>query len=184
VARTTFCVPVVTCRLPDDADGLSEGVLAYLYKPVTQELVDAVMRRVEVDGTTTVLIADDDPDEVRLVELMLTAMPRPYRILRAYDGQAALRVMDETLPDIVLLDLLMPGLAGYEVLRCMRTNSRLRSIPVVVVSALDRSDASITIDTPIELSYRPGLDIVAAMRCLRGLIDVAGTRYLAAPAPA
>jgi len=184
LANTPFSVPIVTCQLPRGGDGLPAGVLAYLVKPITSELVDAVMRQVEVEGTTTVLIADDDPDVVRLMELMLTALPRPYRILRAYDGEAALRAMDEAVPDVVFLDLLMPGMTGHEVLRRMRGNPLLRRVPVVVVSAQDRADARVTIDMPIALSYRAGLDAVTAMHCLRGLIDAAAAHYLPAPGPA
>ncbi|HHX44381.1 MAG TPA: response regulator [Chloroflexi bacterium] len=184
LADTTFSVPIVTCRLPRCADGLPEGVLAYMVKPVPPELVDAVMRQVEVEGTTTVLIVDDDPDVVRLMEVMLTALPRPYRILRAYDGQTALRTMTEVVPDVVFLDLLMPGMTGYEVMQHMQASPRLRHVPVAVVSAQDRAEAHMAIHTPIALSYRAGLDVVTAMRCLRELIAVARARYLPTPTPA
>jgi CheY-like chemotaxis protein len=78
-------------------------------KPILPEMAMTIMQKVAREGETTVLLVDDDPDAVRLLETMLTALPHPYKILKAYDGLQALELMRTVVPDVVFLDLLMPG---------------------------------------------------------------------------
>lgn len=75
----------------------------------------------------TIAIVDDDPTIGNLLEELLTGAG--HRVLRAWSGTEALLLLSQTRPDLVLLDLMLPGLSGEEVL------PRLRGIPVIVVSA-------------------------------------------------
>jgi len=82
-----------------------------------------------------VLAADDDEDILELVAFRLERSG--YTVLRARDGEEALRLAEEQTPDIAVLDVGMPKLDGLEVLRAVRTNSRTSTAPVVVLTASD-----------------------------------------------
>jgi putative two-component system response regulator len=82
----------------------------------------------------TILVVDDIESNVRLLERLLSA--EGHRVLFAHDGQQALeRVRDEH-PDLVLMDVLMPGLDGFETCRMLKANPETRLVPVVLVTAL------------------------------------------------
>jgi sigma-B regulation protein RsbU (phosphoserine phosphatase) len=81
-----------------------------------------------------VLIAEDNEDKRALLKRILD---QSYRVLEAEDGTAALSLVGEWQPDVVLLDVLMPGLDGFEVCRRMKADPRTADIPVLFVSVLD-----------------------------------------------
>ena len=81
----------------------------------------------------TVLVVDDLPQNVRLLDAVLG--PRGYRVLTAQSGEEALRLMAGDPPDLVLLDIFMPGLDGYEVCRRIRQDPRTEFLPVVMITA-------------------------------------------------
>ncbi len=85
-----------------------------------------------------ILIVDDDPLNVKL---MAAKLPMDqYETLRAYNGQEALDKVATDCPDIVLLDIMMPGLDGYAVTRQLKNNPETRDIPVILITALDGTD--------------------------------------------
>ena len=81
----------------------------------------------------TILVCDDDAG---LRELMrVTLEPAGYRFVEAVDGEEALRELALERPDLVLLDIMLPGYSGIQVLEAMRSDEALRDVPVIVVSA-------------------------------------------------
>ncbi|MBK8261322.1 MAG: response regulator [Nannocystis sp.] len=87
--------------------------------------------------SATILIVDDEPDLVESVRYNLER--EGHHVLAAGDGPTALRLLSEgKVPQLVLLDLMLPGFAGTEVCRRMRLDERTRAVPVIMVSA--RSD--------------------------------------------
>jgi len=180
LSRTPFDVPVITTSLPSvTTQGRLNGILGYLVKPIASEALVALMGQVERNGETTVLVVDDDPDAVRLIERMLTPLPRPYNILEAYDGQRALEIMKTTVPDVVVLDLIMSGVDGYAVIAQMRADERLCGVPIVVVSAQDWIDDGLMLDTPICVHFREPIGIAKGVKCLQALLDALSPSYLA-----
>ncbi len=173
-------VPVISWVLPWDLSHAGRhGVRGYLVKPVAPEAVLSVMRQVErQDAETTVLLVDDDPDAVRLLEVMLLSLPRPYTILKAYDGARALAIMRETVPDVVFMDLVMPGMDGEQTLTRMRADERLCHVPVVVISARDASEGVMALETPISLRYGKAIDISRAASILQVVLDQLSADYL------
>src|SRR3954464_12823905 len=86
-----------------------------------------------------ILVVDDIEANVRLLEARLTA--EYYEVLTASDGPTALAVAAAEKPDIVLLDVMMPGMDGFQVCRRLKDDPETRHVPVVLVTALDgRSD--------------------------------------------
>jgi adenylate cyclase len=82
-----------------------------------------------------ILIVDDTPANVKLLEDLLGF--HGYEVEAAGSGEEALGLIRERLPDLVLLDVLMPGLTGYDVCRAIRSDSSLAMLPVVMVTALE-----------------------------------------------
>jgi DNA-binding response OmpR family regulator len=80
-----------------------------------------------------VLVADDDEDFLNLVTLRLEQVG--HRVERASNGSEALRKAREANPDLCVLDVMMPGLTGFEVLRELRAEQRTEEIPVMLLTA-------------------------------------------------
>jgi class 3 adenylate cyclase len=85
--------------------------------------------------TATILVVDDVEKNVRLLADVLAA--KGYAVRTAASGEAALASIAEQLPDLVLLDVMMPGLSGYDVCRQLRADERHAMLPIVLVTALD-----------------------------------------------
>ena len=87
----------------------------------------------------TILIADDDEDLRLLVQVTLENPT--YRILTAVDGSQALDALSKHLPDLLIIDWMMPGLNGYEAVTQLRQNPCTATIPVVMLTAKDGLEA-------------------------------------------
>jgi diguanylate cyclase (GGDEF)-like protein len=80
-----------------------------------------------------ILIVDDEPAIVDLLEEHLRS--EGYETVHAYSGEEALQVLEQTIPDLVILDLMLPGMDGYEVCRLMQQDPRWNHIPVIMLTA-------------------------------------------------
>jgi CheY-like chemotaxis protein len=85
----------------------------------------------------TILVCDDDPSLRELVRAVLG--PR-YRFVEAADGAEALAIAREMRPDLIVLDVMLPGLSGIEVLEAIRTEDELRELKVVVITAWSHAE--------------------------------------------
>src|SRR2546425_4481837 len=88
--------------------------------------------------TERILVVDDQAPNIRLLEAVLT--PHGYTILTASSGEEALRNVTDEPPDIVLLDVVMPGMSGFDVCRKLRADERTRFLPVVMITASPEQD--------------------------------------------
>lgn len=82
-----------------------------------------------------ILVVDDTPDNLRLLSAMLTA--QGYEVRKALNGKMALTACQMLLPDVILLDINMPGMDGYEVCKQLKSEDKTSEIPVIFISALD-----------------------------------------------
>ncbi|MDD6994058.1 MAG: response regulator [Prevotella sp.] len=87
---------------------------------------------------TSVLIVDDIPINVTLIEKMLK--PFHFVIEKANDGQTALDIVADNKPDLILLDLMMPGMNGYDVIKQLRAKEETKQLPIIVISALNSNE--------------------------------------------
>jgi DNA-binding response OmpR family regulator len=87
-----------------------------------------------VEETQTILAVDDDPSVLRMMEMLLQS--KRYRVLTARAGREALAKVRESMPDLVILDGMLPEVHGFEICRQLKTSERFRHIPVVMVSAV------------------------------------------------
>ncbi|MDI7276174.1 MAG: ATP-binding protein [Anaerolineae bacterium] len=132
-------VPVLLCPLVTDQHlGRDLGVVEYLVKPISRQALMALLDRLGA-GTGRVLIIDDDPRMAQILLRMIRSAGRQCQVRRALRGQAGLRAMQRERPDLVLLDLVMPGMDGRAVLSRMREDPELRSIPVAIITAQEHT---------------------------------------------
>jgi CheY-like chemotaxis protein len=88
-------------------------------------------------GAATILVCDDDPN---LRELVRAVLGSRYDFVEAEDGAEALALAAEERPDLIVLDVMLPGLSGIEVLEELRTDDALKEIPVVVITAWSHAE--------------------------------------------
>ena len=128
-------VPIILCPLMGERHlGASLGVLDYLIKPITREALTGLLDRLTGD-LRRILIVDDDPRMARILSRMLHATGRQVEIVWAENGVEGLREMREQRPDLVLLDLVMPEMDGYNVLARMKEDPELCPVPVTIITA-------------------------------------------------
>jgi CheY-like chemotaxis protein len=131
---------VIVSMLDEHGAGFALGAEGYLVKPVSQdELVRVLLRWAPVDPRKTVVAIDDDEAALELAEAALG--PAGWSVLRARDGEQGLELVRRSSPDLVLLDLLMPGLDGFTVAEALRSDPVLAEIPIIVMTAKDLSTA-------------------------------------------
>jgi putative two-component system response regulator len=94
-----------------------------------------------VETLPRILVVDDEPRNVKLVEAMLK--PLDYEVAKAYNGEEALSLIQKMDVDLILLDVMMPGLDGFEVCRRIKRKDDTRLIPIVLLTALDDMDSKV-----------------------------------------
>ena len=121
---------------------MAAGFDAYQSKPISvRPFLEVVReswtarRRLVVSRQGRILVVDDTPVNLKLLADLLTA--KGYSVTTAASGAEALEKIDGAAPDIVLLDVMMPGMSGYDVCRKIRENPATAMLPVVMVTALD-----------------------------------------------
>ena len=128
-------IPVTMLSIVDDRSiGFTLGASDYLIKPIDRDKLFAVLARLCPDKEAMrVLLVEDDAATRELVRRTLES--RDWRVTEAENGLVALDLLAAATPDLVLLDLMMPEMDGFEFLSRMRQDERWRELPVVVVTA-------------------------------------------------
>ncbi len=111
----------------------------YLVKPVIQEELITAINRITVNSNNVeVLVVDDDKNYLKLLCQYLDETNMPY--LTSEDGQEAIEMIEKHSPGLVILDLMMPNINGFEVLDWIRQSEKHKDISVIVVSAKDLTE--------------------------------------------
>ncbi len=111
------------------------GVAQVLFKPFDrQSLLESIQALKPATSGGPVLIVDDDPQARQLYTDVIAAHFAGQAILQAEDGEQAIRMLDEQQPGLVILDLMMPRVDGFEVLDVLRTRPATQRVPVIVLS--------------------------------------------------
>ena len=137
-------IPVVVVSVVDNpALGRALGAIDYFVKPVDGK---ALLSRLEQYTFTSkarssevrVLVIDDEKLNLDRVQAMLE--PAGFRVLRANGGQEGIEMATSELPSLILLDLMMPGVNGFEVVERLRSEERTRTIPIMILTAKSLTD--------------------------------------------
>jgi GAF domain-containing protein/DNA-binding response OmpR family regulator len=133
-------IPVLVISVVEDGElALQLGATDYLVKPVRrhdiQNLLDRLTAPESTQQTVKLLIVDDDRDIIELLKEMLS--DERYEMLAAYDGEEGFNVAHSEGPDVILLDLMMPGTSGFDMLKKLRAQDKTADIPVIVLTAID-----------------------------------------------
>ncbi|MBI1877708.1 MAG: response regulator [Chloroflexi bacterium] len=173
----TLPVHLIECSLPRSTWLVSDlPIAAGLTKPITSPQLLAELR--QLGEFQHILIVDDDRGFVQLVERMLQVTGQALQIDRAYNGEDGLRAMRQRRPDVVLLDLMMPDLDGFQVLEQMQCEPELAGIPVVLLTATSYKEDTTTFqESRVTISRPGGLQPGEILRCLRGVIGALEPRY-------
>ncbi len=174
-------IPVIVLTILDDQDlGFSLGASDYLTKPIDYKQLMRVLNkycpRQSSDRVATVrhaLIAEDDPATRSIFQRMLAK--EGWTVATAENGRVALACMQQQLPDLILLDLMMPEMDGFQFIAELRSCPTYRSIPVVVVTAMDLTAADQQqLNGSVEKILQKG--ICSREDLLRELSDIVSTR--------
>jgi len=136
----TAHIPIILVTITDSREmGVALGVFDYLAKPVDWTRLRGTLDRLDLGAQArTVLIVEDD--EAARDQLQRTMDKQGWKVLLAGDGVAALEAVRETEPSLVLLDLMMPRMDGFEFLDHFRRDPRFVHTPVIVVTAKDLTE--------------------------------------------
>ena len=136
-----FAIPVVMLSIIDEKNkGYALGASDYVVKPVNRQQLVSVLEKYRAwDSPNRVLVVEDDPDMRRRLHSMLS--DEGWEVDEAENGRVALDRLSDTRPNLILLDLMMPEMDGFEFLAELRNNQQRQAIPVVVVTGADLSEA-------------------------------------------
>ncbi len=130
-------IPVIMLTMTEDQDiGYSLGAAEYLTKPISRTQLIEVLRKYHVeDANRTVMVVEDDNTTREMMVRMLHK--GGWKVIEAENGEIALRRLEQAKPNLILLDLMMPQIDGFEFIIQLRQHKNCSSIPVVVLTAKD-----------------------------------------------
>jgi CheY-like chemotaxis protein len=145
--------------------------MEYLIKPLAREKLLAALARL---GPTvkTVLIVDDEEDELQLFARMLASHEPRYSVLQVTTGQRALSMLRSRQPDVMLLDLMMPGMNGFQVLAEKTHDATIAAIPTIIISSRDPIGDPL-IGNTLTVTQGAGLSqrqLIACIQALGGIL--------------
>jgi signal transduction histidine kinase/CheY-like chemotaxis protein len=177
---STAQIPVVVVSIVDNRDfGLVLGATDYLVKPIDHERLRSVLRGLDglkSPGDGTVLVVDDDPALRDVLSSLLAE--DGWRVTTASDGEAALSAVEHERPTAMVLDLMMPRVDGFEVLRALRERPATRDLPVIVVTAKDltEEDRQRLAQSAERVIVKQALRVDELRSEIRGLLSARRTR--------
>jgi CheY-like chemotaxis protein len=147
-------VPVVIIAgIADKNLALARGAAGVLQKPISRAQLKFSLANLGLNTTEqhvrTVLVVDDDP---KAVEVIAAFLPAPaYAVVRAYGGTEAIALAQRLRPDLILLDLMMPEVTGFEVVEVLQRHADTARIPIIIVTAKQMTPQDLS-----QLNCNPG----------------------------
>jgi len=132
--ESTRDIPVIIVSIMDNRTlGYQLGATDYLQKPIIPETLIRTIDRILRQEAETILVVDDDPEVIELVRWILEE--EKIHVKTAENGVKALESVKDTIPDLILLDLMMPEMDGFEVLSRLKNKEEWAEIPVIIITA-------------------------------------------------
>ncbi len=135
--KATSDIPVIIVSGSDESETSSAlGAIGYLQKPIEENALLHEIRKVNQSAKKIVIIDDNDVDILNLSKAISNDR---FKIKSFNSGKDCLKHLSEEIPDILILDLMMPGMDGFEVIKEIRTNDKFMGLPIIIVTAKDLS---------------------------------------------
>ncbi|WP_340149343.1 response regulator [uncultured Sneathiella sp.] len=133
-------IPVLMVSIVDDKHkGFSLGVADYMTKPVDRKRLLTLLERYKLNGSGgNVLIVEDDGPTRQLMRRIFVS--EGWRVREAVNGRTGLELVHNAIPDLILLDLIMPEMDGFEFVEAIKSIPEARGVPVVVITGADISE--------------------------------------------
>ncbi len=181
-------IPVIILALTDEQDtGFALGALGFLHKPVDKDMVISEVNRVlrysndrrgepgQTMRNTThrILLVEDNPDSITQLKVVLEKAH--YQVDVATGGQEAIDYVSTTIPDGIILDLMMPDIDGFEVLEKIRHAKKTKSIPVLILTAKDltkKDIARLSSNNVKQLIHKGDVDIEGLLSQVRSMLNL------------
>jgi signal transduction histidine kinase/DNA-binding response OmpR family regulator len=129
-------IPVVVVSIVDNKEmGFSLGAADYVTKPVDRDRLISIISRYRHNGAPSVLLIEDEPDSRQHIAKAL--QNEGWSVTEASNGAEGLRAVERSRPDLILLDLPMPEMDGFDFIEKLHSEDGWRSIPVIVITAKD-----------------------------------------------
>jgi signal transduction histidine kinase/CheY-like chemotaxis protein len=142
--QATRDIPIVVVSMVDNPElARALGALDYFVKPVDGRALVSRLREYRITANVRaddvrLLVIDDEPVNLELVEALLKGTG--FKVLRALGGQEGIDAARAARPHLILLDLMMPGVSGFDVVEALRADKSTRSIPILVLTAKDLTE--------------------------------------------
>lgn len=172
---TDLAIPVAACSLPSTTQMVMRlGIDACLSKPVLPEQLIQALEPYE--GAKNILIIDDDVGVVQMVQRTLEYRRPNLTIRRAYNGQQACEMMRASAPDLVLLDLVMPTVSGFEVISMMKEVPHLQKIPIILLTATKYISSDIESRGELRVNQQGGLKPMVVLKLLKMITEAVNSQ--------
>jgi signal transduction histidine kinase/CheY-like chemotaxis protein len=171
ITNLPYGTPVISCWLASDDDVARElGATRYLVKPIDREhLLDVIAEMGE--DVETVLIIDDHPEALQLFARMLDSSKQGYRVLQVNNARRGLDLLQTRQPDLLLLDLIMPDMDGFELLQEKSKNPKIRDIPTIIISSQDPTGEPVVTDA-IKVRRSDGLSVRELLTSIQAFSEI------------
>jgi DNA-binding response OmpR family regulator len=134
-------IPIIIISITDEKKlGFSLGAVDYFVKPVNKDDLLATLKRIPIHKSVgrdhpRILIVDDDKTAVELIEIILDA--EGYEVIKTYNSGEGLKMAIDYKPDLMILDLIMPEISGFQLAYKMRQHEETKNIPIIILTSMD-----------------------------------------------
>jgi len=156
-------IPVVIISIVDDQHlGFNMGAVGYLVKPMDRMQLINIMDKLELSSKAEnqrvrILVIDDRTEDLNLTEAIL--VNEGYDVLKAFDGTEGVSKAIDEFPDLIILDLIMPGMSGFDVVKTLQEHPQARDIPIVICTVKDLNTEELkTLNNGVESIVKKGED--------------------------
>lgn len=165
-----FGTPVISCWLPGSEEAARHlGVVEYLIKPIRRQ---DIMRAIhKIPNVQRILVVDDEPEILRLFVRMFSGNEKHYQIIQAMNGRRALQLLRSRKPDVMLLDMVMPEMSGFDVLKEKGKDPEIRDIPVIVISS-QNPNGETGISKTLSITRGNGLSLHELLAAVQSITNI------------
>jgi signal transduction histidine kinase/CheY-like chemotaxis protein len=166
-----YNIPAICCFVPGiEEASRSFGVCDYLIKPISRQAIFDALERLQ-KPLKNILIVDDDTDALQLFRRILVTSDKGYQVFRAMNGRQGLEILRREPIDVVLLDLVMPEMNGFQFLEEKSRDPVLNEVPVILISARDPQGHPIASEA-VAVTRSAGLSTPSIMACIEAFISI------------